>query len=137
MNRRQQEILERIKERDEIKYRVKFGEGIYLERGWLDNLEDVTIDKLSDSWVYDEGKEYTIFTENEIKSIDKRYWQFREEVLENELEKTYRFEISGFCEIDVDATSMEEAEQKCEEAMKEIFDKDLFTDYHFVEEVQE
>ncbi|MFL8952516.1 hypothetical protein [Helcococcus kunzii] len=52
-------------------------------------------------------------------------------------EKTYRFEICGYCEIDIDATSIEEAEEKCEEAMKEIFDKDLFTDYGFVKEVKD
>ncbi|MFL8888915.1 hypothetical protein [Helcococcus kunzii] len=114
MNRRQQEILERIKEREKINQKIMneivkpLAERVTL---LMTDFRDAVIN----------------FNNESIKIINK---------IAKKKEKTYRFEISGFCEIDIDATSMEEAEEKCEEVMREIFDKDLFTDYRFVEEVE-
>ncbi|MFL8969329.1 hypothetical protein ACKA04_04570 [Helcococcus kunzii] len=130
MNKRQEEILKRIKEREQE--RKKLLE--YLE--YLENNPDIKY-KI----------ENALITINEVvsdalmavKTVLEDFFESLNSVAEKiakKKEKTYRFEIEGFCEIDIDATSMEEAEQKCEEAMREIFDKDLFTDYRFVEEVE-
>lgn len=50
-------------------------------------------------------------------------------------EKTYRFEVTGHCELDIKAKNYEEAEKFCEEYMDDLFASDLFTDYEFIEEV--
>lgn len=51
--------------------------------------------------------------------------------------KMYRFEVSGFCELDINANSYDEAAEKCEKRMKDLFASSLFTDYKFVGEVDD
>ncbi|MFL8968913.1 hypothetical protein ACKA04_02465 [Helcococcus kunzii] len=80
MTRRQQEILDRIKKREQSKYKVKFAENVYLEKSYPDSIEDLTIEYSTIDWRIGDGKRYILFTEEEIKSIDERYWDFRVEV---------------------------------------------------------
>lgn len=49
--------------------------------------------------------------------------------------KTYRFEVSGYCELDIEATTFEEAEEIRQENMEKLFNKGLFTDYEFIGEI--
>lgn len=51
--------------------------------------------------------------------------------------KMYRFEVSGFCELDINANSYDEATEKCEKSMKDLFTSSLFTDFTFVGEVDD
>lgn len=51
--------------------------------------------------------------------------------------KMYRFEVSGFCELDISANSYDEATEKCEKSMKDLFTNSLFTNFTFVGEVDE
>ena len=50
--------------------------------------------------------------------------------------KTYRFVVSGNCELDISASNYEKATEKCKEHMEEMFSKDLFTRYEFLGEVK-
>ena len=51
--------------------------------------------------------------------------------------KMYRFEVSGFCELDINANSYDEATEKCKKSMKDLFTSSLFTDFTFVGEVDD
>lgn len=57
--------------------------------------------------------------------------------LEVKKDKMYRFEVSGFCELDIRANSYGEAAEKCEKDMEDLFTSSLFTDFTFVGEVDD
>lgn len=131
MNKRQEEILKRIKEREQE--RKKLLE--YLE--YLENNPDIKY-KI----------ENALITINEVvsdalmavKTVLEDFFESLNSVAEKiakKKEKTYRFEIEGFCEIDITAESLEKAKEQAEEDMKELFNKDLFTDKRFLGIVDE
>lgn len=69
-------------------YRVKFakatknGDEMYLEKN--DGEDAISIDWSSKDFVENEDPNDYLFTEQEIKAIDERYWAFAEEVTDNE-----------------------------------------------------
>lgn len=68
-------------------YRVKFakatknGDEMYLEKN--DREDAISIDWSSKDFVENEDPNDYLFTEQEIKAIDERYWAFAEEVTDN------------------------------------------------------